>query len=162
MLFFYWNQYLRKTCIFPDPTDRFLSAPAALLDMKALQYLVSYHGKTSLKMKLFFSLPRDSKQASFSDSFCITVSSIACNFTENKPRVGRGRTYTVKIFKEIIRYCYFFFQVITYRKTRNLSVKICHAPLLICMEYIWTHDIFRLTLKLRLVSCWFELCILKI
>ena len=118
--------------------------------------------KNSLKMKLFFSLPRDSKQASFCDSFCITVSFIACNFTENKPRDGRWRTYTVKIFNEIIRYCYFFFQVITYRKTRNLSVKICHAPLLICMEYIWTHDIFRLTLKLRFVSCWFELCILKI
>ena len=94
-----------------------------MLDVKALQYLASYHGKNSLKMKLFFSLPRDSKQASFCDSFCITVSSIACNFTENKPRVGRGRTYTVKIFNEIIRYCYFFFQVITYRKTRNFVSK---------------------------------------
>ena len=67
--FFYWNQYLRKTCICLDPVDWFFSEPVTLVDMKTFQYLVLYRGKNSLKRKLFISLSLDWKQASFSDCF---------------------------------------------------------------------------------------------
>ena len=76
--------------------------------MKTFQYLVSCHGRNSLKRKLFLSLPLDWKQVSFSDCFFITVSSRACNFAENKPRVGRKRAYTVKILTKLLDTATFF------------------------------------------------------
>ena len=54
-------KYSSKMCMHLDRVDRFLPAPVSLLDMKAFQCLVLYHGKDSLKRKLFLSLPLDWK-----------------------------------------------------------------------------------------------------
>ena len=102
-----------------------------------------YHGKN------YF----DWKQATFSDCFFITVSSSACNFAENRPRVGRKRAYTVKIFNEVIRYCCFFFsKLYLTHKHENFVRKIFPLAIIDCMEYAWTHNIFKLTRELRLAD----------
>ena len=88
-----------------------------------------YHGKN------YF----DWKQATFSDCFFITVSSSACNFAENRPRVGRKRAYTVKIFNEVIRYCCFFFsKLYLTHKHENFDSKIFPLAIIdvygVCMD----------------------------
>ena len=116
-------------CIYLHRIDWFLSAPATLLDMKAFQYVVSYHGKDSL------SLPLDWKQAPFSDYIFIIVSSGACNFAENKQRVEKKEASTVKMFNEIIRYYYFFSpSYILQTAMKILSAKCFHLQILICMK----------------------------